>query len=658
MDEEDAFRAHRLRAAGRAAVQAALHELEELEHWGIEDYVTNIERGSYRVVAPDGTTVAKAETRTGAKEKAMAYGREHPEVRRLTITDQFATNAEFPTKLTRGQYFRMASRAARALSTDVAEIQRMLRADGSPIVIIKPPSKFAGPMQHKYGILKGEPNLFDVLPAYAYSMYKKLALDPVFKRARSVLPNLPENMREQIEALIEDVRGRYSMADKIADALLSPLGGNPFAFSRGVGVARTVEGYLKLGWRPASAIINRLGGLQHTWTKVGTKYLVEGKRFARTPQFREIWARNADLVGANAMAFLEGGRGEAAWYNPLAMFQYAERINRPEAFASWYKYAESELGLSGAQAEAYARNGVRFGQFVYTIASLPRLLRNPPGRLVGQFKAYWVKEMEFISMLRGYEIPRYITTFLIMGGPRAFLYFLRSLPVLGAIGALWALEDWLNRKFARASRGVPGFVPGVDVTPGVTPQAPSTPSDWLGPTLADVYKLWDKVISPALQGEKRDLSDVKDWSTKLAPAVMYWGRMIEALGSKEGWITDDQGRRLYKPTTADKAKLALGAKPIDQSVAEVNRAFLAHVNDIAEKNRKRVIQQILNAVEKGDGVTLAKRLKDAAEYGINSDAVNAAAKARIMEPDARQGMHLLKSVRVKEAGRLANPPIP
>lgn len=657
MDEAEAFRVHRLRAAGQRAVLDALRELEELEHWGIEDYVTNIERGSYRVVTPDGTTVAKAETRVGAKEKALAYAREHPGITRLTITDEFGSRSEFPTKLTRGQYFRMAARAARALGTDVAEIQRMLRAEGSPILVVKPPSKFAGPMQRRYGILKGEEDLFDALPAYAYSMYKKLALDPVFKQARTDLAKLPPNMRKQIEDLIEDVRGRYSLPDQIADYLLAPLGTKPFAVSRGIGVVRTVMAALKLGYRPATALINRLGGVQHTWVKTGARYWLEGRRFSRTEAFRGIWHRNADLVGATAQAFLEAGHSEVPWYHPLAMFQYAERLNRPEAFAAFYKYAEGELGLSGNEAEAFARNAVRFGQFTYTLASLPRILRNPVGRLVGQFKAYLVKEMEFVSSLRGYEIPRYFGAFFAMGGPRAFLYFLRSLPVLGAIGALWALEDWLNRKAPRASRGLPGFI-GVDVGPAVTPQLPSRPSDWMGPALSDAVKLYNDVISPALQGENRNFNDVAAWGAKLSPSLAYWGRMLEAIGNREGWMTDEQGRPLYKPTIADKVKMALGAKPLAQSVQEMDRAFLSHINEIAKKNRTRLVNQILNALEKGDGVTLDKLLKDAADYGIDTDAVREAAKQRIREPDERLRRRLLKSVRVEEAERLSQPPTP
>lgn len=657
MDEADAFRTHRLRAPGQAAVRQALRELDDLEHWGIDDYITNIERGSYRVVTPDGTTVAVAETRVGAKEKALKYGRDHPGTTRLTITDEFSSSAEFPTKLTRGQYFRMAQRAATALGSDVREIQRMLRAEGSPIVVVKPPSKFAGPMQRRYGILEGEADIFDALPAYAYSVRKKLALDPVLKQARTDLPKLPTNTQKQVEDLIGDVRGRYSLADQIADYVLAPLGNKPFAVSRGVGVARTVAAALKLGYRPVSALVNRLGGLQHTWTKTGTRHWLEARRFMHTPEFHEIWLRNADYVGAHAQAFTEAGHADVPWYHPLSMFQFAERVNRPEAFAAFYKYAQRELGMDGPASEAYARKATRFAQFTYTVGSLPRLLRSPPGRLIGQFKAYLVKEMEFVSSLRGFEIPRYLSAFAALGGPRAFIYFLRSLPVLGSIGALWALEDWLNRKAPRASRGAPGFA-GIDMTAAVTPQLPSRQEDWMGPALSDAMRLWTDVLRPALQGERRDFSDLKDWGTKLAPTVAYWAKMVEALGDKQGWITDERGRLLYKPGAGGKVALALGAKPLEQSVAEVNRAYLAHINAVALKNRARLIDQILNALDKGDGATLDKLIKDAADYGIDTDAIRNAAKQREREPDERLRRRLLKSVRVQEADRLANPPKP
>ncbi len=658
MDEADAFRAHRLREAGKRAVRDALAEIEELENWGIEDYITNVERGSYRVVAPDGTTVAVAETRVGAKEKALQYAREHPGTTRLTITDEFASGASFPTKLTRGQYYRMAQRAANALGTDVAEIQRMLRGEGSPIVVIKPPSKFAGPLQKRRNILKGEDNIFDALPGYAYSVRKKLALDPVFKQVRNNLGKLPPNMQKQIEELMTDIRGRYHIVDQIVDYLLSSsLGRKPFAYSRGVGQARKVAAILKLGYRPVAALVNRLGGLQHTWVKVGAKYLIQGRKFLKTPEFRELWKKNADYVGANALAFLEGGgSGTEPIYKPLGLFQSAEKVNRPEAFASFYKYAEGELGLHGEAAAAFARKAVRFGQFTYTIGSLPRLLRSPTGRLVGQFKPYLLKEMEFVFSLRGWEWPRYIGAFLAMGGPRALLYFLRSLPILGAIGALWWLEDWLNRKAPRASRGLPGYA-GVDISPSVTPQLPSTATDWLGPTLGDIYKLWDQVIRPVFQNEGGELRNFTTWASRIAPAYMYFSRMIESL-TKKGQVTDVRGRPQYKPDIAGKIKLGLGAKPLDQSVAEVDRAYMDHVNAITKKQREDVVDHLVDAINRGDGVSLNKWLGPAIELGIDENVVLNTAKQQEREPQERLFRRLLKSVRIENAERLANPPKP
>jgi len=151
---------------------------------------------------------------------------------------------------------------------------------------------------------------------------------------------------------------------------------------------------------------------------------------------------------------------------------------------------------------------------------------------------------------------------------------------------------------------------------------------------------------------------VKDWGTKLAPSMLYWAKLIEAVGDKQGWITDERGRLLYKPKAGGKIALVLGAKPIDQAVAEVNRAYLNHINAIAKANRTRLEDRIDNAIEKGDGVTLDKLLKDAADYGINAEAIRESLKQRLREPDERQRRSLLKSVRVQEAERIAQPPEP
>lgn len=648
----------------KLAIRESVSDLADARSWGIENYVTHIERGSLRLVTPEGGTVARARNRVEAALKADAWLASNPDVDTLTITDEFGNGSEMPTKLSRGQYFRFLNRAADELGRDAATIQEILSKAGR-VVAIKPTAKYAGPMQQRRGVMKGEDDIFDVLPAYSYAMRKKLALDPVFRQARTALGSMPENTRSQIEALLDDARGRKTVGDRIVDYVLSPaedaskwrqlLAPAPFAYSRGGNQARNVNTWLKLGYRPVAAAVNRISGAMHTWVKTGTDSFRGGRAFIKTPEGKAILDRNAARIGMDASFATEGGADEAPrWWHPMRLFHAAEEINRPEAFGAFYMHATSKLGLEGAEAEAWARAATRFAQFTYNSAALPRAMRGPTGRLLLQFKPYLVKELEYISTLRGAEIPRYIAASLAIGGPRAALYTLMSLPLLGALGKLDDLEDWLNRNAPRASRGLPGFA-GVDVSPAVAFQFPQTGADWFGPVVADIARLWTDVLGPVIEGKERNMGDVGEWASRIAPAWFWWQQALESLMDDTGWTTDKYGNLSFKPTNADRVKMLMGAKPLTKSLQEVETRYLRTTEAIQREDRQRSIEAFLDALKEKDGVAADKLADRLAEMGVTAASVQRAARNRGIEPRDRLLRSLSRFRRGQEAERFSEP---
>lgn len=633
--------------ASKEAVRATAEELEQVSKWGIENYTTHIERGNYRVVTPEGTTVAVGRTRAEAALKADKWLKENPEVKSVTLDDEFAPGMEFPTKLSRGQYWRLISRLEESTKQDASAIQDLLHAQGS-IVAVKPTNKYAAPLRKRFDVLKGEENVFDVLPLYSHIMRKKLALDPVMREARAVLPELAPNTRVQVEELLNDIKGRKTIADKIADHLLSPLGLQPFAASRGIQAAKQATTVLKLGYRPVAAAVNRLGGLQHTWVKAGSDWLAEGRRFAKTDEGKALVEANKPYIGMEA-SFTEAS-SEAPLWHPMGLFQAAERLNRPEAFSTFYRMAREGMGMDEAAAVQFARDTTRFTQFTYNLASLPRAMRGPTGRLLLQFKPYLVKELEFISTLRGQEIPRYLTAMLLMGGPRAALITLKSLPVLGALGLLDDTEDWLNQNVPRISRGVPGLL-GTDVSYATAFQFPEQVSDLAGPFLSDLFKLYDRVLRPALQGEQRDFSDVQDWLVKLSPILNTWSDLVETFNSDDGWTRDWKGRVEFSPSDLDKLKLALGAKPLEKSIQEVERRYLLKTEAIERANRSRLVEDWIEAQRKGDTNTLDQLRPLMQESGVRPETVTRARRQQQLEPRQRTREQLSKPRRAEERER-------
>lgn len=675
MSEEAAFSNVDLTPLQQATIRESVADLAKARKWGIENYITHIERGHLRLVTPDGGTIMKASTTAEAAILADQWLASHPDTESLTITDEFDLGVDMPTKLTKGQYFRFLSRAADELNQDADTIQRILTQAGR-VVAIKPTNKFAGPMVERKDVLEGESNVFDILPAYAYSMRKKLALDPVMRQARNVFPKMAPESRQQIEELLNDIRGRKYLADKVLDYILTPKGREstigkivdrglllasfkPFGVSRGVAISRQIVSIGKLGWRPVAVAVNRVSGAMHTWVKTGTESFIEGRKFIKTPEGQEILKRNEPFIGVEA-AFGTEGANAAPWWHPLGLFQAMERINRPEAFGAFYVHATSKLGMDGPTAEKWARAATRFAQFTYNTGSLPRIMRGPVGKLVFQFKPYLLKELEYISTLRGAEIPRYMSAFIATGGPRAALYTLMSLPFLGAFGLLDDLEDWLNRNLPRASRGVPGFL-GVDVSPSVAFQFPQTGSDIAGPFLSDAWKLWDGVLKPMVRGESRDWNDVQDWASRLAPAIYWWDQAIESLSSDSGWTTDKYGKMEYKPTGLDTLKMMMGAKPLEKSMLEVERRYLTETEEIQRNERQRAIEAYLDADAENDGVALDEIGNTLADMGVTVDQVKAAAKRRGTEPRDRLLKSLTKKRRAEEIERFEepnSPPVP
>lgn len=667
---DEAFKNHKLRDAGKAAVEEAINDIKQLENWGPEDYVTLAERGDVRIVTEEGVTVAVGRGRLEAATKAKKYLDDNPDVKKLTLDDEFAPGIEFPTKLSKGQYFRLVSKASKALGEDARFVQNLLRKEGN-IVAIKPTFKYSRFLEQRKWILKGEDNLFDILPTYAFSMRKKLALDPLLRRAKQELPKLPPKMRAQVEDLIADVKGRKTLGDKMVDewlngvtrskigALVPFIDPKPFGYSRGVNIARTVMSRLKLGWRPVAAFVNLQGGLSHTWIKRGSRIMRKGIQLWRTPEGKALVERNRDFIGMDATFALEAGRfaGQPKLYDPIFLFQLPERINRPVDFLSNYVWALEKEGLKGLEAEKFARKATRFQQFAYNMASLPKVLRGPSGRLIGQFKTYMVKEMEFISMIGGArEWMPFVAALGAIAGPRGMLYFLKSIPFLGVWYGLSEAEDYLNKQFPKASRGLPGTVFGVDIGPQAVWQFPDRPEEWLGPTGGDLLRFWNDIIGPAWKGEERTFTDVVKWLPNLSPLAYYWELMTESLMNADGWITDDRtGRLVFKPTPADQIKLFFGVPSLELSSQRLEARYLRETERIQRANRARTINEYLNAVKKEDYAEVNKLMSKLIEQGVTSDMLTNAARQRGLTPKLRLFRQLTKRRRAEEIERFIPP---
>lgn len=626
-------------------------EYKKIDNWGLEDYITNIERGSYKFVDKDGHVVLVGVTKKDAIKKAKEYLKDNPDVRTLRLETGF-TGGDLAQMMSRPQYWAVRGRLERALKDDISSMNKDLvkEALGKTIRII-PTQKFAGPMVRRKGVLAGEADIFDVLPAYSYAMRKKMSLDPVIADVRKSIDQYPKDVRDIILSQIEYAKGKYSLGNKIVDDMFRNRGWRPMAFSKGVGKVRWVTARLKLGYRPVAAFINLVDGQGRTWVKVGNKLFGRAVKLFNTKEGKRIIEENKKFLGMSLAS--EAGeitRAQAKITRPLGLFQKPEYPNRGVSLLANYLYAKENMKLPEVEAMEFARRAMRFQQVNYNIAALPRLLRGPGGKLLGQFKPYMFGSAQFISSLRGWEIPRYMALFGATAGPRGYIYLMRSLPILGVWAGWDRMEEWINKTIPKIGRGVVGLLDGDATAPAVL-QFPGELWDWFGPFVSDAVTLFNEVVKPALEGEGYSWDDFREYGKGLAPAMYYWDQLIDSIVDEDGWVRDGKlnvymeggkvkvktgGRKLYRVGSWwDRFLLAMAVPPIEKSKQDVTRRILNREEDVRRRKQRKVVDEMIEYITTQRPIP-EDTMDMFVKLGVRPELIEETIQSREMTPEQRQ----------------------
>ncbi len=574
---------------------AALYRrLTDIRNWGIDKFITNIEPGRFAVVDFTGSVIAVSETHEGA----------------VKLAKEFLSQ---PGELI--EEVRDANGNIKLVKTPFEELNVAISTD------IRPPS----PDKIRLNALKGRDNLLEVIDVYSARMRKAIALDPIAEQIKYEMgkypKEFPQHVAEMVQRTMHDARGNYWRGDQILDAFLdkrlpklsAKINKKGMAYTRLITSARAMMANVKLGYRAIAPIINFLGGtFQHTFVKTGALKLIQAASFLRTAEGKQLIKEEEIYLGRGRIVEeMKYAYEKVQLWKPLGAYQSIEKINVELSYAANYLMAREIKNSDGsmftdAAAREFARRAVRFQQFMYNIAAIPAILRSPTGRLVGQFKTYFVKEIEFISSLRRAEIPRYMAATFMISGLRGVSYAIKTLPFIWLLGGLLDEGDkWLNSMpkeagwFARtmlafAQRGVPGALGG-DITAPAVIQLPDKPEELLGPFIGDVIALFRDVIKPVFKGEGYSLQDLGQLAKYRVPALNYYWQLMDTF-FKEGKIFDQNGKPLYTASNWDRFLLGLGVTPADKSredavarllkdeeatrrarVMKAQNAFFAHV---------------------------------------------------------------------------------
>lgn len=651
-------------------LKSLLDDYKELQSRKIENYRPHVERGDIllQVQTEKGKfkTVAVALNSKDAVRKALALREVDPSIE-LFLDTNFAK--DLPQGISKGQYWSVAARLSKAnaeLLKDIngeigkgeagAAARRAMRG----IFVIKPTQKFSEYELRRMNILKGEEDVFDTLYSYAYKTEKKLALDPIIAQARKVIndeyagqPNTQAFLRD----LIDDVKGTYSWQDKAADDLMRWLGKEDASMSATKLAAniRMVEGYLKLGYRPVSALFNYLGGQSNVWAKFGTQYFKEGYDFLKTaegqkflkemePVMGQTFSHEGEALNVKGQRWMNE-KNIPWWFQPMGLFERPEIPNRSIGLAAPYMYALKELKLPEAAAREFAMRQNWFSQATYNIANMPKLMRSPLGRTAGQFKTYMVNQIEFMATLRGPEAFRYIAAQIALGGPRGAVSFLKSVPFLAMMPWWDEMEDWMNKEYPNFSRGVIGGMMGMDVTGPSTLQFPTSVTDWLGPFVNDVIKVHRNVVSPYLEGAKPmpktpgEAAEIPFSALEqVSPVIRYWPKLLIdriAHPSQDSYIIKDQrGREIYRLEPFDLVKEVMGGTPTEAARVTQFQANERRRQKVENLRKGHVVDAVMEAMAEGNEIPDGY-IEELIALGIKPASLRREAKLRSLPPEIR-----------------------
>lgn len=548
----------------------SVREYHKLQTWGLPDYLTNIERGMWRVIDKEGQVRAVGLTR-GLAEKKMA------ELKEAGV--QFGEDP---------------------ISPEFHE----------PV----------NPLEARKNILRGEENIFDAMRTYSYIVNRKMTLDPIriaLEKAYSIDPThieLPKWTRKILSEQLKAAYGEYGVGDKFFDDIAKVAGTKPMLYTRGLRKISNAETILKMGWKPIGGAINLVFGKAHTYWYNGVRNVMAGHAFLKTPEGKAFLARNEPYLG-QTFAVSEGGLKAAHKpFSPLWFWEKGEANIRPECLAANYLRALKDE-KSPTAAEVYARHALRLQQVVYNSANLPLALRAPINKYVLlKFKSYFANEFRVFANLPGADKMKMLGTMIALTGPAGLVATLKSIPFLGTVGFFQDVEEWLANKAEIAPNvnpayGLPGLA-GINISSMATPQFFSdNPEDYFGAFIGDMIDVYKGIVGPVLFGEDKVFADLeileamKNMTTFL-PIARSWMDLIN-YNTKDGWVRDGKGIQKYQlpgSSLYNRLMLLSGVSSVAKTKEIIRQRSLRRWDELDKRNSKRLGNLILRRIDKGESI--------------------------------------------------------
>lgn len=613
----------------------------DVSKWNPETYFPHVFVGDYKVMVGDKIIEGGfAKTVREGVDKAVEYLKKTPNAD-IRIVPNTIDSQSTATLLSRKGFNRFIGEIKKATELDRDEILSMMKG----VAAIKPRPKYVGNFLQRITNLQGYVKDEKALLIYMNRVLKKKYYDAFRKETEPLISQMQPAYKKYFQELVDDITGVYNPRDP------------KYKLSRNISKVTNIESKLKLGYRPLSALLNRLQPLQTAYAEIGN-YLGRGIYFKRTADGKKI----IDLSGVlgEMPKYATGGEmptGTMGKLNPMYMFSSSEMANRKNVISGGYLFAQKVFQLSPEQAakrgltyvQDYLKNSDRYlasytkrfpqviekelqtrgvdgtkkmlsaieyakdlnadSNFLYNMADLPKILRKPIGRLVGQFKSYplnffatgskWASELikEPTNPHYWARMGRFVSANLLLGGVRSVPYVGRQLWKLsvltlpaGAIGTV-------------IGRGITSLA-NVDLSGriGVGEFIPKELTDILGPAAKDVVNLW-KAFAPKSIGGKGD----SKWRA-LANTSGFTRDMYNAIQDTDS--IDDPNKRMRKIVDATGIEKFLQGIGMPVLRAEVQKDLTKIVLDLTDEykaDKARIVDAVITKkIKMSEGIKAAK----------------------------------------------------
>lgn len=576
-----------------------------------------------------------------------------------------------------GEFGRMvkAIQAAEGVEISAKEAAELLKEAGTLPTSGGGRKKFSRFLQQrKLGWREFTEDPLRTLEFYLFNSERTLAFNDFERNASRLIDAIPQNksnLSAWAESYVDRLLGRPTRSEEMFQSLmefLSPHGVAPRALKRYSSALRRWTTFSRLGGA-MSGLVNSTQIAVNTAPLIGVRWTGEGLKQIMTPgglrELRAFFAKNdidlglhmassesgqliagegikADIASALKRAKLGEGRSAAKAgveaFERMWMFAFngAERLNR--AVTAWGAYQKGirELNMGKEGALAYAREMVEKTQFNYRQSNIPLILQGPVGSLLGQFKTFFINEVELIASVDNATRMKMGAAFTAVGGLSA----ITELP--GADVLDYASEALFDRRISEALRveggrenapdlsrflafGAPGLFANVDLSQYVGPGGFfELTRGWAGPFASDAAAAGRFAVSAGgevLRNGKVSEETFNAFFQRAVPSqVRRIQRGLDIVGTGE--VRNPYTKKLiYRPTDRLRvgAMQALGPPTTRMSAERTVDELVSRQTERYTKTSANYGRQIGLAAARGANAELRELLAEARSRGVEFD---------------------------------------